>query len=132
MVTSRIRKAEHEYYMKCFRDFRHDLKKYWETIKHLMGTANKNSTLDPNDLSRCENFNNFFSQIGNNLESCLPPPENISFNYSNPATFFLRPITIAELDKLISELKIVKSDLDRLPVSIFKPIRHFVLDPLTT
>ena len=132
MVTSKIRKAEHEYYMQCFSNFRLDLKKYWTTIKHLMGTCSKTSSVqDPNDSYRCENFNNFFSQIGNNLESCLPPScETLSFTYSNPATLFLRPITISELDKLIFNLKIVKSDIDKLPVSIFKRIRHHILDPL--
>ena len=136
-LTAKLRKAEHDYYIQRFHDLRSDAKNYWKTIKNLMGTHKKQkSDLSSGDdlntsFLRAEDFNNFFSSIGNSLESQLPQieePPPLSFNIEN--TFFLKPVTDIELDKIISQLKNVRSDVNTVPVALFKRVRHLLVQPL--
>ena len=136
MLTSKLRKAEHDYYLQRFNNFRTDPKSYWKTIKHLMGNQTKmNPMSEVNDenvvSSRPEEFNNFFSNIGNQLESQLPiMNESQQSNYNCYNNFFLKPVTDVELDKIISNLKVVRSDLNTIPITLFKQIRQHILYPL--
>ena len=102
-----------------------------------MGTYKKQESdlSSGNDLNTsflsAEDLNNFFSSIGNSLESQFPQveePPPLSFNIEN--TFFLKPVTDIELDKIISQLKNVRSDVNTVPVALFKRVRHLLVQPL--
>ena len=79
-LTAKLRKAEHDYYIH-FHDLPSDAKNYSKTIKNLMGTYKKQESdlSSGNDLNTsflsAEDLNNFFSSIGNSLESQFPQVE---------------------------------------------------------
>ena len=140
MVTSRIRKAENYYYLNNFRNFGRNGKHSWNMIKNLTG-SNKSSKsfsiiskLNNYDekLSKIESFNNYFCNIGKQIDSqnfdydqIYPEP-----NFTHPNSFVFFPVTENEIDKIIINLKSTKSDINTIPVNIFKKLRYFLLHPL--
>ena len=139
-VTSKIRKAENYYYLENFRNFGRNMKHSWNMIKSLTGSNNSSNSTNPisklnnNDEKqlKIELFNNFFCNIGNQLDSeNFDPNQSYSQpNFNNPNSFFLFPVTEDEVDRIIINLKTVKSDINTIPISIFKKIRYLLLFPI--
>ena len=113
------------------------MKQSWNLINSLTGRS-KNSSNFENSLDnealldRVENFNDFFSNIGNLLGSRFNETDyNVSdSDFSNNASFFLCPVTECEIDEIIVNMKVVKSDINVIPVNIFKTLRHIFIPPL--
>ena len=140
-VTAKVRKAEHSYYLRQFKNFNRNMKHSWDVIKRLTGRTNslastpvflKDSHSPEEKLAKMEQFNDFFSNIGNVLDSQLGQPNhNLNIpNFSNPNSFFFHPVTDNEIDKIIVNMKMVKSGLNVVPIKIFKSLRHLFLHPL--
>ena len=139
-VTSKVRKAENSYYLDNFRNFGRNMKHSWNMIKSLTGSNKSSKSLSPisklnnydDKLSKIETFNKFFCSIGNYLDSQNFDPNQIysepNFSHSNSFVFF--PVSEDEIDRIISNLKSVKSDINTIPVNIFKKMRYFLLSPL--
>ena len=78
-------------------------------------------------------FNNFFASIGSSLASKF---SDDSENHQLPNlsrsenTFFLVPASENEILDIISKLKIMKSNVNSLPVSLLKRVAPIVISPL--
>ena len=118
------------------------MKKSWDVIRSLSGlnnnkkcnnvlTDNNGSPLNPAEIS--ENFVDFFSKIAHDLNENLPTNDinPCSLVDRNRHTFYLFPVSSEECMKIISNLKIVKTHLNEMPVKIFKSISAYVSDPLS-
>ena len=137
-VTTTIRKAEHSYYLDKFKNFRTNMKTSWNILRNLSGnsqskmSSNKIFTSDVYDdnLAQVENFNRFFANVGKILDSKINHSLLFEPNFSHQNSFFFHPVTDAEIDKIIINLKPVRSDINTIPVKIFKNLRHLFLYPL--
>ena len=60
--------------------------------------------------SKAEAFCNFFANVGNSLESELPPGQSRqSYGFYNPNSFYFSPVSEEEIVNIIGNLKNVKS-----------------------
>ena len=83
--------AKRQYYIKLFTNFRTNTKKLWSTVNSLTNTKksmkqkscsivkNKKVISDPVEIA--DAFNNFFSNIGKDLDSKLPPSQTDALQY---------------------------------------------------
>ena len=134
-----VRKAKNEYYENCFRDFQTRTKKSWALLKVLTGCLDKQKVQhalddsDPEELSRkAETFCDFFANIGSILDSRFQTNENdLALNFSNPHSFYFFQVTEQEVGKIVTNLKLVGSHVNSVPVKIFKLISAQILYPLT-
>ena len=137
LVTTKIRKAEYSYYLNKFKNFGNNTKQSWNILKKLTGAnhGNKNSkgffesNIYEEKLSKVQNFNRFFSNIGSVLDSRFDQ-NSFQPNFRYPNSFFFFPVSETEVDKLILNLKPVYSGINVIPVKMFKLMRHCFLYPL--
>ena len=141
-VNSEIKSAKENYYSRLFVFHRNNVRKKWNLINNLMCRSSKKSQIksllfentlhtDSESLANC--LNNYFVNIARKLESELP---NMTLNHSNflpaplPQSFYLFKATRAEILKLISELKLTRTDLYTMPVRYFKLFSDLLVYPL--
>lgn len=140
-ISSKINKAKHEYYKNSFELFRGKVKKSWDLIHDLM--RNKNSKSEDIHLkvqtkeivmaSEVANtFAKYFSGVGNTLENNLEHTDHCPFSHidRNLNSFKLFPVTEQEISKIISKLKITHTEVNNIPVKLFKSIGNLVSAPL--
>ena len=136
-VTTIIRKAEHSYYLDKFKNFRKNMKTSWNILRDLSGNkiskklSNRIFTSDvyEDNLAQVENFNKFFANVGKFLDGKI----NHSYfqpSFSYPNSFFFHPVTDAEIEKIITNLKPVHSDINTIPIKIFKKLKYLFIYPL--
>ena len=140
-VSREVHKAITSYHKKIFSESRSNTKKTWTLIDSLQGKSKKNSreiTLEYNgstitdSKSIADKFIEFFSGIAQNLDSNLgnentSPLSSIPLNMNS---LFLFPATETEVSKLIGGLRETKTDIDTIPVKIFKSISPCLLYPI--
>ena len=141
-VTREIRKAENLYYLDNFKNFNKNIKHSWNILKNLTGVNKSGASSNPmfisnnydDKLSTVERFNKYFANIGNYLDSKIVNinDSNVQPNFNNPNSFFFFPVTDKEIDKIIVNLKSVRSGTDSIPIKIFKDQRHLFIHPLRT
>ena len=141
-VNASIKKAKENYYKDAFNQSKSNMKKNWKLINALLGSNPKNKNIkklvvdnhefvNPSDIAN--QFNSFFCDIALKLESELPPSSisHKSFLGSpKPNSFYLYDVKIPDCLKIISKLKITSSDLNLMPVKIFKMLRTEISNPL--
>ena len=141
-VNKIIRKSKKQYYVNAFDNFRNDAKKSWRTIKSLMGNEtsytevkklvmNGTSYTEVEDIA--EKFNEFFTNIATQLDAQLPQSDAspyASMPPPHPSSFYLFPVTEQECFKIILSIKNSKTNIDEMPVSIFKSISDYIIKPL--
>ena len=79
-------------------------------------------------------MNEYFSSVGSNLDSELPPPndhENIPLQQRSEKSFYLFLVSTAECGKIITNLKNTKVDNDIIPVRLHKKNISYKAEPLT-
>ena len=79
-----------------------------------------------------DQFNNFFS-VAEDLASQLPSPSQPHSNYIStpyPNNFYLFDLTVSECNNIVSKLKLTKSDINSMPVKIFKLLSKIISIPL--
>ena len=130
-VNSIIKKAKEDYFKMQTQIFIGDPRKTWETINTLLGKNKRNlpvsfningdSVSDPNLIA--SSFNNYFSNIGNNLASKI---QDTSHQYSNylpssvPFSFYLRPTTLNEVSSVIRNMKSASPGHDEIHIRVIK------------
>ena len=136
-VNKEINKAKNYYYLNCFDNAKGDMKKSWKLIRDLSGynAKSKSQKLAAGEggsiMDQANRFNAFFSSIGEVLSANISGfNDSLSMEYRNPRTFFLAPVSASEIDRIITNLKLVKTNLDQMPVKIFILVRHLLLYPL--
>ena len=141
-LNKEIKQDKKNYYHNVFSVSDNNLKKAWNSLHHLLGTKNKKKSVDKifagatsnSDRSQIvNNFNNFFTNIGNTLASQMPnssiPP--VFPSDFNPHSFFLFPPTLEEIYNIILNLKNTWTPLDVLPVKLFKKFACILVVPIT-
>ena len=119
-------------------------KKTWETISEILKSKNKKTTVtdtfitsngvpctDSTDIAN--NFNIYFTTVGNTLAANLPQTDNdpIELIESNPENFFCIPTTPAEINNLIIHSKSKKSTgFDNIDSYIVKQIAPQIVNQL--
>ena len=140
-LNKEIQRDKNNFNKNLFQDARKNMKKSWKIIKSLIGSnvdkCNASIIFDhveteTEKLNVVNRFNDFFSTIGSALAAeigdvDLSPIENATFN---PNSFFLFSPTEGELSKIIGDLKLTKSHLDILPVTLFKKLSYILIPPL--
>ena len=143
IVNCAVRNAKRKYYLNAYNQASHDIGKSWNITRELMGINRPKSTIDKmlfdnveytQPLDIANQFNRYFCSIGEELDAQLPPFTNdTNSNFVEQInSFFLKPFEIDECLKLIQELKNSKSDIDCLPVEIFKKIATIIAPTLTS
>ena len=142
-VNLEVRKAKENYFKNIFSSYRSDNKTNWNTLNSLLGRQKKKTEIrklvfrgetvtDYSNIS--DKFNEYFSSIGTELDSKLPLPTDSSTEQPLPIlphSFYLFPVSVPEIIKIISKLKNSKSSLDVLPVRLFKFFSNILAEPLT-
>ena len=90
-------------------------------------SVNGSDIVDSHTVS--EKFNNFFSNIGRELDDKIPLTNFSPLQYmGDPAqnSFFGQPTNTNEVTKIISKFANKSSDLNSVPVYIFKSLKHII------
>ena len=141
-LNKEIKQDKQNYYHNVFSDSKNNLKKAWNSLHSLLGTKNKKKSIDKifaratSDTDRSQivnNFNNFFTNIGNTLASQMPDSSNSPVFPSdyNPHSLFLFPPTYEEIYKIIMNLKNTWTPLDVLPIKLLKKFVRILVVPIT-
>ena len=132
-VNREVRHAKSTYYINRFNLYKHDLRKNWDLLRNLLGSKKKSNFVEElvsdgitftSQTDIVEKFNDFFTSIANNLDRNLPVNGTSPTSYVIPqrSSFLLSPVIENEVFKIVSDLKITKTQLNHLPVKIFKII----------
>ena len=118
------------------------MKNTWTQIRKILSKNSKqqsvksvvmNETEFNKDIDIANIFNNFFASVGEELDSKLPASDECPINnlgVDQPASFFLRPVTVKECIDLISKLKLTSFGIDALPVKLLVHVRDILAPPL--
>ena len=139
-----IRIAKKNYFKEKFDMHRNNGKKTWETISEILKNKNKKTKVtdtfitsngvpctDNTDIAN--NFNIYFTTVGNTLAANLPQTDNdpIELIESNPDNFFCIPTTPAEINNIILHSKSKKSTgFDNIDSYIVKQIAPQIVNQL--
>ena len=140
-VNISISKAKREYCVNTFDNHKKDAKKTWRLIRGLCGINDDSGPSLSKLISNSNNpsdvvnkFNEFFTSIGSTLDAEL---ETISSHDTpvrsspNPKSMYFFNVSQSEVLNLISNLKLVKSGINEMPVRIFKQLANYFIIPLT-
>ena len=144
IVVCKIKESKKYYYQNYFQRNTKKLKKTWDGIKSVVTLKSKANT-SPNSLfvdrniiadktSIAKTFNNFFVNVGSNLESKIPKAKNPFDKYLKKRisnSFFINPVKDTEIEKLIKNLNQNKSlGPCSIPVKILKIYANDLKQPL--
>ena len=143
-LTHLIRIAKKNYFKEKFDMHRNNGKKTWETIGEILKNKNRKTTvtdtfITPNGKTctdkteTANNFNKYFTTVGNTLAANLPQTGNdpIELIESNPDNFFCVPATPAEINNIILHSKSKKSTgFDNIDSYIVKQIAPQIVNQL--
>ena len=143
-LTHIIRIAKKNYFKEKIDMHRNNGEKTWETISEILKNKNKKTKVtdtfitsngvpctDNTDIAN--NFNIYFTTVGNTLAANLPHTDNdpIELIESNPDNFFCIPTTSAEINNIILHSKSKKSTgFDNIDSYIVKQIAPQIVNQL--
>ena len=142
-VTSSIRKAKKDYFYQRFHTYKTDAKKTWESINFILGRGrgckDGISLIKKDGISFslkediAENFNDYFSNVGNVINSSITCPSTGSFtdylegNFQN--SFVFTPVNEFHVESVIHSLKNKQCNINVIPISVLKRI-SFIICPI--
>ena len=135
-ITREIRKAKKHYYNNYFSNNLNNLKKTWKGIKNIINLTSKsnndipqiktnNHVIDDN-LTIANTFNNFFVNIGSELDKKIPKSQKPNgpskyLKNRNPNSFLISPTTPSEICDIIGSLDDTKSSgPNSIPIKLLK------------
>ena len=144
LVITNLKHAKINYYNNLLLDVKNDMKKYWSTLKEIIGKNNvknypsfftsEDGTSETDHLTIAENFNTFFAEIGPKLARKIPPEDTNITSYLGNRTnnsIFLNPTDSNEVNRRISNLKDTVGGWDKLTKNLIVNILDYILIPLT-
>ena len=144
LVIKNLKHAKRNYYNNLLLDAKNDMKKYWSTLKEIIGKNNvknypsfftsEDGTSETDHLTIAENFNTFFAEIGPKLARKIPPEDTNITSYLGNRTnnsIFLNPTDSNEVNRRISNLKDTVGGWDKLTKNLIVNILDYILIPLT-
>ena len=145
-LTKLIRQQKDNYYKNLIQQNKNNLRETWKIIHNSTGgnsekqdnfNININNTIinsESNPKEVAENFNNFFSNIGEQLAKKIIPPTTVlraNNITANNMSIFLNPIDKAELSNTISELKLNSAPgIDNITATMIKKVKEFIYEPI--
>lgn len=145
-LTSVIRNMKANYYRFKFQEYRHDPRKFWQTINEATDINCDNNykiteilkqdnllIKDKKDITNA--FNNYFSNIGHVITDSKKNHSNHITNIGNlgeaPATMFLTPVTENEILDSVKTLKNnVAPGIDKITNNLLKSIIQYISKPI--
>ena len=132
-----LKVSKSKYYNQYFLDNIKDSKRVWSGFKQIIHfkpkTSHKavkiiNENIEMTDPYMIANaLNNYFTSVGNNLANEIPNLGKSPLDYlksSSPDSFFISPITSAEIEIEISKLKTGKATGSfSIPISVLKILK---------
>ena len=127
-----IRTAKQEFYMREFAKYKNDIRKTWDTLKHILNKKKSKSEFPPYFIDKnrrisgsqniADQFNEYFIQIGPKLAGEIDTANKLPFDSylqnPTPSSFQFNYTTPIDVEKIISNLKPKSScgyDLTFLP-----------------
>ena len=141
-----IREAKIQYHDKLFEQCKSDIKKTWQTISDIICKSNtKRKTLDKiivdskvitDKREICNNFNDFFANIGQQLATHIKPISNKTYDtflkYWLILSFAFTLVAENDVLKHLSSLRTKNSTgIDGISVKLLKKISSALISPLT-
>ena len=145
-ITSLIYFSKKEHYTKYFNQYSKDIKKIWIGIKNIINIKTKdqgspncievNNELITDNKEICNNFNDYFSSVADNILAENKTPITKSFDKympkPNPNSFVFEPCTPNEVFLLIGGLNKHKgTGPNGIPTEILKLINFIICAPLS-
>ena len=141
-----MRQSKQTYYQRYFEHNKKDSKTIWQGIHEIISSrknknngnvsaiiADDNTVTDPIEIA--QNFNNFFTSIGPNLQKKIPPTKKNFTDYlkkPNSENFIITSTTFNEISDLIHNLKSSKSvGPYSVPTKIIKISKEIISLPLS-
>lgn len=133
-TNNKIKQAKANYFSKSCTEYKDNPRKLWKTINEITSRKVKNNQVKPVDINNetvsepsklAEAFNDYFSQIGENLgKNFENQDESVNFcDYLNPAEkrFAIQPTTTSKVFHLLSKLSETKATgLDNISSKLVK------------
>ena len=136
-VNQTIRSAQINYYNSAFHQTSNNMKKNWKILKNILGTTKTKNDFDkvivhnlvytdPTDIANC--FNEYFCSIATELAENLPavPESETSNMHTINNSIFMSLCSVNEIEKIIRKLKITTTELNSIPVKVFKQISPII------
>jgi len=118
MLNSLVRKSKQMYYQDKLKKYKSDSKQIWKVINEIIGKSskqmnkinkitNKDDIVIESDTEICNEFNDFFVNVGNNLEIEHIHSDTVNFNDKNQSndSIFLNPISSEEISEYVDKIK---------------------------
>ncbi len=134
LIETLIRQSKRDYYISFFEQNKSNVKKTWEGIRNIVNIS-KNNRVSPvqltykneivtNKTKMADFFNDFFVNIGNNVEKKIPKTKKVFTEFlgdPNLNSIFLSPVDNNEVNSMISKLNASKAcGPNSIPCNIVK------------
>ena len=142
-INNEIRYAKKDYYHRLFQNIKKDVKQTWMAINRVLNSkCNKqnlntksllfNNRLYTDDSGISQAFNDHFATIATKIRETVPVQGSTDGftqymdNFSQPNSFFLSPVTSADVEKVIMSLKNKKAPNHMYSIQSLKFISNLV------
>ena len=139
------RRSRTQYYFNLFNKCKNNIRESWTNINKLIKKAKNSNNLPSfflsdnkqitDKLQIAQEFNNFFSTVGEKLnKSCKAPNQSFAKYLQKPqvSSFFLQPVTTHEVLNIVKSLKNKYSyGFDEISTNLIKSVIQYILEPLT-
>ena len=133
--TSLLRQTKRNYYQHKFDQCSGDIKMTWKYLNSLIKVKKSKQELVLSENGHeivdskviADNFISYFSNVANELNNKIPQSLKCPLQFMpdpNQSTFFAAPTTPNEVNKVITSFKNKASDLDTVPVYIYKSLKN--------
>ena len=146
MIVTLLRKSKQNYYDAYFIENQSNMKKTWDGIRNLINISAKKmppptnivykNNLHTSGKEMAESLNDFFVNIGSNVEAKIPPCKKDLKSYlgkPNDKSIFLKPCTNVEVLSILDNTKCFKSLVpNSIPTNILIEFSALLVNPIVT
>ena len=142
-INRDLKKSKKQYYEQYFTEHVNNIKKTWDGIKNIVNLkkkSNRTSQLNvggkiiDDDKEIATNFNNFFVNVGPNMEETIPKVPNISpstfLKNHNQIKFVIAHVSNEEILDIINSLENKSTGPFSIPLKLLSLIPDLIILPL--
>ena len=135
LLTFVIKKSKSLYHRRKILECGGDSRRVWGVLNGMIGRCRSHTPISitsngntRSDLDAANDFNEYFSSIGRNTVSALPPADNLSVNRIVPpiSSCYFYPTSIQELHGLVTGLKTKRCNKEGFQPFLLHHIFHFI------
>ena len=145
LIVTLLKQSKKNYYSSYFVENQNNIKKTWDGIRGIINVSKRKNSLPTKiiygnsekntNIEMANAFNNFFVDIGKNVEKKIPQPKSSFHVYMgnpNEKSIFLGPCDQQELRTIINALRASKaSGPNSIPSNILIEFSDYLIEPLT-